>query len=203
VPFLPSASVLLFRALALLVAAPAHEAAHAYAADRLGDPTARRLGRLTLNPLVHLDPLGTLLLLLFGIGWARPVPVDPLNFRGDWRRGLLVVAAAGPLANVVLAFLFGLPVKLGLARDPADPLVELLVTLVRINAILAVFNLLPVPPLDGSKILIGLLPPQLSLAYARLQPFGVLILIGLIYLGLVDVLVGPPFLWLMRQALGA
>jgi Zn-dependent protease len=199
-PLIPSLEVLLFRALALLVAAPLHELAHAYAADRLGDPTPRRFGRLTLNPLAHLDPLGTILLLVAGFGWAKPVPIDPSYFP-DWRRGLVLVAAAGPLANVILAFLFGLPFKLGVL--PPAPFSELLLTLVFINAVLAVFNLIPVPPLDGSKILIGLLPGPLGLAYARLQNYGVLILFALIWFRVTDVLVRPPLLWLIRQATGA
>lgn len=201
---IPSLTILLFRALALLVAAPLHEAAHAYAADRLGDPTPRRLGRLTLNPIAHLDPLGTILLLVFGLGWAKPVPIDPGHFP-DWRRGLIVVAAAGPIANVILALLFGLPFKLGLLPQVAaatSPLGGLLFTLVLINAVLAVFNLLPVPPLDGSKIVIGLLPGSLGLAYARLQPYGVLILILLVSLNVTDWLVLPPLAWVVRQATG-
>ncbi len=201
---LPSLTVLLFRALALLVAAPLHEAAHAYAADRLGDPTPRRLGRLTLNPIKHLDPLGTIMLLVFGLGWAKPVPIDPGNFP-DWRRGLIVVAAAGPLANVILALLFGLPFKLGLLASfaaAASPLGELLFTLVLINAVLAVFNLLPIPPLDGSKILIGLLPGSLGVAYARLQAYGILILILLVSLNVTDWLVLPPLAWLVGVATG-
>lgn len=195
----PTLQELFFLGIALLVAAPLHELAHAYTADRLGDPTPRRSGRLTLNPLAHLDPLGTILLLVAGFGWAKPVPIDPGYFP-DWRRGIILVSAAGPLANVILAFLFGLPFKLGVVL----PLLvgHLLATLVLVNAILAVFNLIPVPPLDGSKILIGLLPPHLSLAYARLQNYGVLILFALIWFRVTDVLVRPPLMWLIRQAMG-
>ena len=193
-----SLTTLLFRALALLIAAPFHEFAHGYAADRLGDPTPRRAGRLTLNPLAHLDPLGTILLVLTGFGWAKPVPIDPGYFP-DWRRGLITVAAAGPIANVVLAILFGLPFKLGLVAA-GSPLARPLFVIVFINAVLAVFNLIPVPPLDGSKIMIGLLPGQLGLAYARLQAYGVLILIALISFRITDLLVLPPLLWLGRLA---
>jgi len=195
-----SLTTLLFRALALLIAAPFHEFAHGYAADRLGDPTPRRAGRLTLNPLAHLDPLGTILLVLTGFGWAKPVPIDPGNFP-DWRRGLITVAAAGPIANVVLAILFGLPFKLGLVAV-GSPLARPLFVIVFINAVLAVFNLIPVPPLDGSKIMIGLLPGQLGIAYARLQAYGVMILIGLIYFRITDLLVLPPLLWLVQLATG-
>ncbi len=193
-------TTLLFRAVALLIAAPFHEFAHGYAANRLGDPTARRAGRLTLNPLAHLDPVGTILLMLTGFGWAKPVPIDPGYFP-DWRRGLITVAAAGPIANVVLAILFGLPFKLGLVAA-GSPLARPLFVIVFINAVLAVFNLIPVPPLDGSKIMIGLLPGQLGIAYARLQAYGVLILIGLIYFRITDLLVLPPLLWLVQLATG-
>ena len=195
-----SLTTLLFRAVALLIAAPFHEFAHGYAADRLGDPTPRRAGRLTLNPLAHLDPLGTILLVLTGFGWAKPVPIDPGYFP-DWRRGLITVAAAGPIANVVLAILFGLPFKLGLVAA-GSPLARPLFVIVFINAVLAVFNLIPVPPLDGSKIMIGLLPGQLGLAYARLQAYGVLILIALISFRITDLLVLPPLLWLVQLATG-
>ncbi|MDR7470738.1 MAG: site-2 protease family protein [Armatimonadota bacterium] len=195
-----SLATLAFRAIALLIAAPCHEFAHGYAADRLGDPTPRRAGRLTLNPLAHLDPLGTILLLLTGFGWAKPVPVDPAYF-ADWRRGLIAVAAAGPAANVILAILFGLPFKLGVV-EVAGSLGRLLLMVVFINAVLAVFNLIPVPPLDGSKIMVGLLPGRLGIAYARLQTYGVLILIALIWFRITDLLVLPPLLWLVHLATG-
>jgi Zn-dependent protease len=197
-----SASLLIFRALALLIAAPFHEFAHGYAADRLGDPTPRRAGRLTLNPLAHLDPWGTFLLLVFGFGWAKPVPIDPAYFP-DWRRGLITVAAAGPLANVILALLFGLPFKLGLVT-PETLGGALLFTIVLINGVLAVFNLIPIPPLDGSKILIGLLPGQLGVAYARFQAYGPLLLLLLLILPnrLLASIVGPPLDWVVRLATG-
>ncbi len=199
---MPSTTILLFRALALLIAAPLHEFAHGYAADRLGDPTARRAGRLTLNPLAHLDPLGTVLLLVIGFGWAKPVPIDPGNFR-DWRRGLVTVAAAGPAANVVLALLFGLPFKAGLV-SPGTLGGNLLLTVVVINAVLAIFNLIPIPPLDGSKILIGLLPGHLGIAYARLQAYGPLLLILLLIAPahLLGAFLGPPLDWLVQLATG-
>ncbi|MDR7567247.1 MAG: site-2 protease family protein, partial [Armatimonadota bacterium] len=146
---------LLATAVALLVAVTVHEYAHAYTAVRLGDPTPKRLGRLTLNPLAHLDPWGTLLLLLAGFGWAKPVPVNPAYF-ADPRRGMLMVAAAGPLANLALLGALG-----ALARAGTVPelgwLGELWLRLLYVNAVLAVFNLLPVPPLDGSRILGALL----------------------------------------------
>jgi len=199
---LPSAATLLFRALALLIAAPFHEFAHGYAAAQLGDPTPRRAGRLTLNPLAHLDPLGTILLLVFGFGWAKPVPIDPTYFP-NWRRGLLTVAAAGPVANVVLAILFGFPFKIGLA-SPDGPGGGLLLTIVLINAVLAIFNLIPIPPLDGSKILVGILPGQLGLAYARLSAFGPLLLLLLLIAParVLGALIDRPLAWLVWLATG-
>lgn len=193
---------LVFRLVALLVAATVHEFAHAWMADRLGDPTPRLRGRLSLNPLVHLDLLGSLLLLLVGFGWAKPVEVNPRYFP-RWRQGMMLVAAAGPLANVTLLFLLGLLAQSG--PVVGDTLLgRLVVTTMVINAVLAVFNLIPVPPLDGSKILAGLLPSQQALAFDRLQPYGPLVLLALIVLpgNLVGRLIWPPTQWLVRLALG-
>ncbi|HEY3249304.1 MAG TPA: site-2 protease family protein [bacterium] len=188
-------------AVALIAAATLHEFAHAYVADRLGDTTARALGRLTLNPLAHLDIVGTLMILVAGFGWAKPVPINPANF-SNWRRDTILVAVAGPLANVTLLFLFGLPLKIGVV-DIDVPLGQLLLTCVYINAMLAVFNLIPVPPLDGSKVLVGLLPPRLAIGYARLEPFGVIILLALIFLRLLSVIIVPPMQWLITEATGS
>ncbi len=187
-------------AVALIVAATLHEFAHAYVADQLGDPTPRALGRLTLNPLAHLDIVGTLLILLAGFGWAKPVPINPTHF-SNWRRDTILVAVAGPLANVTLLFFFGLPLKLGLV-DSEIPLGRLLFTCVYINAMLAVFNLIPVPPLDGSRVLVGLLPPRLAVGYARLEPFGVIILLALIFTRVLSAIVVPPMQWLITAATG-
>jgi len=151
----------------VLVAISFHEAAHAMIADYLGDPTPRRLGRVSLNPLVHLDLIGTLLLVLVHFGWGKPVPVDPTHLRNP-RRDLVWISLAGPLANLLTAGLFGLILRLSgpslLAGDAPELLIySMLRGLVLISLLLAFFNLLPLPPLDGSKILSGLLP----LAYAR------------------------------------
>jgi Zn-dependent protease len=191
---------LLYIAVALVVAATIHEFAHAYAAVRLGDPTPKHQGRLTLNPLAHLDPIGSLMIFLVGFGWARPVEINPQNF-SDWRRGVLLVAVAGPLANVAAVALLGLVVRLGIAL-PADWAVDLWLALIRINAILAVFNLLPIPPLDGSRILVSLLPGSYAVTYARLQPFGIVILIVLLFTGLLGRILTPPVLWLIRWGTG-
>jgi Zn-dependent protease len=184
---------------AVVVAATVHEFAHALVADRLGDPTARNLGRLSLNPLVHLDLLGTLFFVVFGFGWARPVPVNPRNF-ADPRRGMLQVALAGPLANVTLAFLAGALVKApGL---PAGPLLAAaaLSTLIWINVILALFNLIPIPPLDGSRILEALLVGRQALTYQRFQPYGTLLLLVLLYTGVVGHVMLPAARWLYHAS---
>lgn len=185
---------------AVLVAATCHEFAHALVADRLGDPTPRALGRLSLNPLVHLDLLGTLFFVVFGFGWARPVPVNPRYF-ADPRRGMLQVALAGPLANVTMAFVVG-----ALLRSPvlpSGPLVaEALSTLVWINVILAIFNLIPIPPLDGSRILESLLVGRQALTYARLQPYGTVLLLVLLYTGVVGRIMLPAARWLYHASTG-
>lgn len=193
---------LLYLGVALVVAATIHEFAHAYVADRLGDPTPRAQGRLTLNPLAHLDPLGSILILLAGFGWAKPVQINPMHFR-DWRRDTIIVAAAGPLANITLLFALGVPYKLGLLDFGGSAADRLLVTVIQINAMLAVFNLIPVPPLDGSKILMGLLPPAQAVSYARLQPYGVLILLLLVMTNVLSVVLLGPMRWLITQATGA
>lgn len=189
-------------AAALVVAATVHEFAHAYVADRLGDPTPRSQGRLTLNPLAHLDLVGSLLILVAGFGWAKPVQINPMNFR-DWRRDTIMVAAAGPLANLTLLFALGVPYKLGMLAFGGSGVDLLLLMTIRINAMLAVFNLLPVPPLDGSKILLGVLPGAQAASYARLQPFGVLILLLLVMTNVLARVLLPPIRWLVVQATGA
>ena len=182
----------------VLIAATCHEFAHALVADRLGDPTPRALGRLSLNPLVHLDLLGTLFFVVFGFGWAKPVPVNPRHF-ADPRRGMLQVALAGPLANITIAFLVG--ALLRLPDLPGGPVAgEMLSSLVWINIILAVFNLIPIPPLDGSRILESLLGGRQALTYARLQPYGTLLLLVLLYSGAVGRVMLPAVRWLYHAS---
>lgn len=187
---------------AFLIAVTVHEFAHAWMADRLGDPTPRLRGRLSLNPLVHLDLIGTLLLLFAGFGWARPVEVNPRHF-SNWRRGMLTVAAAGPLSNVGVAFAAGLLFQLGLT-GAAPALGRLVHAVVYVNAMLAVFNLIPIPPLDGSRILSNILPPAQALAYDRLAPYGPLALLVLIMMpgNVVGHLIRPGIDWLADAALG-
>lgn len=185
---------------AVLVAATCHEFAHALVADRLGDPTARNLGRLSLNPLVHLDLLGTLFFVLFGFGWARPVPVNPRNFESP-RQGMLQVAVAGPLANVTVALLVGVIIK-SQAPDRGGLGFEFASLVVWINVILAVFNLIPIPPLDGSRILESLLPPEQAFAFSRLQPYGTVLLLLLLYTGAVNQVLMPAARWLYALSAG-
>lgn len=201
----------------LIVAIVFHEVAHGWTALALGDPTAREQRRLSLNPLRHVDPFGTLILpgflALTGapvLGWAKPVPVNAWRLRNP-RRGMMVVAAAGPLSNLVLAALGS--VLLGLLMrffgDGSGPVLSFIVTslgfFVMINVFLAFFNLLPIPPFDGSHIVEGLLPDGLARRYARLRPYGFPIIVLLIVvlpwlapgLGLVQRVVLPPVLWML------
>ncbi|NLJ33272.1 MAG: site-2 protease family protein [Firmicutes bacterium] len=179
---------MLFRIPALLLAITVHEYAHGKMADHLGDPTARYAGRLTLNPLAHLDPLGLLMLWLFRFGWAKPVPINPFHFRNR-RQGIILVSLAGPAANIIAAFFVLILFKLW----PGTGLVvkQILSLCFVYNLYLAVFNLIPVPPLDGSKVLWGFLPESQAYAFSRLENYGPIILILLIYMGVVGRLILP------------
>ncbi|MGE3275548.1 MAG: site-2 protease family protein [Vicinamibacterales bacterium] len=181
--------------LALIVSLTVHEAAHAWSADRLGDPTARLLGRLSLNPVVHVDPIGTLLFPLIAlmtglplIGWAKPVPVDPRNLR-EPRRDFAIVAAAGPISNVLMALAGSLLLKVVTGGN--ELLVTGLLWFVLVNALLAVFNMIPVPPLDGGNVLMGILPLGLARGVERLRPYGFLILYALMLTGILGAITLP------------
>ena len=190
----------------LLFSLTVHEMAHAWTADRLGDPTARLLGRVSLNPIVHADPIGTVLFPLIAafsgvplIGWAKPVPVNVRRL-GSPRRDFVLVAAAGPISNLVLAFAAAIvlrlltvtPVTLGEPNISA-PLASLLVQLRQINVLLAVFNMIPIPPLDGGNVLLGMLPPRIAAPVSSLRPYGFLLIYVLMLTGALGSLVGPPY----------
>ena len=174
-------------AVPLLYSVIIHEVAHGWVANRMGDPTARYAGRLSLNPLKHLDPIGTLMLFLVGFGWARPVPVDISNI-SDPRKGLIFVSSAGILANILLAILALLFFRV-FSIPSSGTLAVLVYYVVEINITLAALNLIPIPPLDGSKILMGFAPREVRYFLARLEPYGFFIIIGLLYLGILDFLI--------------
>jgi Zn-dependent protease len=173
----------------VIIALTLHEYAHGRTADWLGDPTPRYQGRLTLNPLAHLDPLGFLLLLIVHFGWAKPVQVNPLNFRGDRHRGMMLVSLAGPGMNLLVAFTGALITALAIPAGSTGYLPVVFSYIIVINIYLALFNLIPVPPLDGSQILAGLLRND-GIVYS-LQRYGYIILLLLIFTGLVGGVLGP------------
>ena len=184
---------------ALLIGITFHEFSHALVANSLGDPTARRLGRLSLNPRVHLDPFGTMLLLIGGFGWGKPVPVNGHRLRNGEKAGMGMVAAAGPLSNLLMAGALGIPINAGIvpwhtpflvpasvSHWQADDYLGLFLTSVVIfNVILAVFNLIPLAPLDGFRVAVGVLPRDAALFFRRLEPYGP---------GILLILVALPFL---------
>ena len=198
-----------YKALPLLFAMVLHEYAHGWVADKCGDPTAKMRGRLTLNPLAHIDPLGTIIVPLlclllpgsFLFGWAKPVPIDARNMRQP-RRDMALVAAAGPGMNVLLAVASGVLLAVLLSMDPTLlstdsrkhigdansssativllPLAVMAFYSVLVNVFLGVFNLMPIPPLDGARIMVSLLPPRPAMVLARLEPYGMMVLVGLL-----------------------
>lgn len=193
-PYLLQAALM---AVVLLFSIVVHEVAHGYVALLNGDPTARMLGRITLNPVPHIDPVGTIilpLLLLFSqagiiFGWAKPVPVNPLNYR-NYRWGEFAVSAAGPISNLVLAAIFSIMLRMGLANPG---LMQLAYFGVSINIFLALFNLVPIPPLDGSHILALFLPRELARLYDHLQPVGFILILILFYTGILGAIIMPIY----------
>lgn len=186
-------------AIPLLYSIIIHELAHGWVAYFMGDSTAKYQGRLTLNPLKHLDPVGTAMLFIFGFGWARPVPVNLQHLRSA-RLGLILVSSAGIIANMIFAFLAVLLLRL-LSPSPSGSMGLFLYYLAQINIMLASFNLIPIPPLDGSKILMGFMSERLQYAFSRLEPFGLFIIIGLLYLGALNPVI-QFFRWSILALIG-
>jgi Zn-dependent protease len=190
--------------LVLVFSLTVHEAAHAWSADRFGDPTARALGRVSMNPAVHIDPIGTILFPLIAlltsvpvIGWAKPVPVNVMRLGGGWKQKFMVISAAGPASNLMLACAAAV-----LLRVTSEPVAgEVLQRAVILNVLLAVFNMLPVPPLDGGNVLSGLLSGSAARAFDWLRPYGFVILYGLLLSGGFATLVNPPARFLLSWLL--
>lgn len=190
---------------ALLLAISVHEFAHGYAAYLLGDPTAKYQGRLTLNPLAHLDPIGAIMLLVFRFGWARPVPINPSYFKNR-RHGTIIVSLAGPVSNILMAWIFYNLVRIVPNYMPTLALARTMYLFLLINLQynigLAAFNLLPFPPLDGSKVVASLLPPRLGYSYQRFAQYGPFILMALLWTGAAQVILNPIYntiLWLISR----
>jgi Zn-dependent protease len=199
-PLLPdlNISALVIAFLVLILSLSVHEAAHAWSASRLGDDTAKRLGRVTLNPVMHVDPIGTLLLPLIAmvsgapvIGWAKPTPVNTRNLRHP-RRDHILVTAAGPISNLLIALAAAGAMRAG-AMAGGNWVNVLVYEALTLNVLLAVFNMLPIPPLDGGQILMALLPPRVAMQLGFLYQYGFLILMGLLVSGVLGYLIGPPY----------
>jgi len=206
---------LLISALPILIAITFHEVSHGFVAYKLGDSTAKMLGRLTLNPLASIDLFGTILLpimtyLLTGLvfGYAKPVPINPMNFKNP-RKGMALSAVAGPVTNIVLALISVILLKLiiaPLAMTSPDtisetilqPVIMILKASIQINVILAVVNMIPIPPLDGGRVLVGLLPSRQAMTFSKIEPFGFIIVLVLFYTGIASYIITPLFIFFMK-----
>lgn len=187
----------------LLVAITIHEFSHAYVANELGDPTARLKGRMTLNPLAHLDPIGTLMLLFAGFGWGKPVPVDPYNLR-EPRKDSALISLAGPISNLILAFLLSLILKSPLyLLSPLIPLI--LIPVIILNVSLAFFNLLPIFPLDGFGIVEGVLPEDLARTWHSFQSLGTILILFLLIMpsSPLSAIISPPINFVLKLLIPA
>lgn len=186
-------------AIPLLYSIIIHELAHGWVAYKMGDPTAKWLGRLTLDPRKHIDPIGTIALFLIGFGWAKPVPVNFSNLR-DERKGLIFVSSAGIVANIILAFLSLLLLRV-VQPAPGTPVFLLFYYAAQINIMLAAFNLIPIPPLDGSKVLMGFTSRRFQYSLMRLEPYGMFIILGLLFLGILNPIIAF-FRWIIWSLIG-
>jgi Zn-dependent protease len=191
----------------VIVALTIHEAAHAWTADKLGDPTARLLGRVSLNPVVHIDPIGTILLPLVAmfsglmiLGWAKPVPVNISRLRHH-RRDFMIVAAAGPISNFLQAIVLAVAYHAVHQPGTSDQFSAILWKAVEINLALAFFNLIPIPPLDGGNVLAGLVPESAARVLDQVRQFGFIALYALLYTGILGQLIGPPIDFFLRLLL--
>lgn len=194
-------------AILYLTSFPIHEWAHAWAAYQLGDDTAALQGRLTINPLAHLDPLGAISLVFFGYGWGKPVPVNPYRLRGNMRAGETLVAAAGPFSNLVLAMLGAIPFRLGWLNTYSSSasiisLPNILIQFIAINLSLMIFNMIPIPPLDGSRVLRWLLPSRWAHQMDKIERLGSMGLMMLLYLmssvGILALIMNPVMDFMIR-----
>jgi len=201
-----SISTILIRLIILFLGIPIHEWAHAWSAYQLGDDTASTQGRLTLNPMAHLDLFGSLLLLISGFGWGKPVPVNPYRMRTSPRVGMAISAAAGPFSNFILAMLLAIPLRISWVTWNSG-IGTLLFVAIQINLGLMLFNLIPIYPLDGEKVLVGLLPPHWGDSLLRLRPFGTLILATALFvlprlgIDLIRIVITPVYGLLMNLLL--
>ena len=183
--------LILIKAPVILLSLTVHEYCHAYVAHKLGDDTALIQGRLTLNPIVHLDIFGTILMFVVGFGWAKPIPINPNNFK-EPKKGMLLVAIAGPLSNLIMAIIAGIVIRLYLpdlllagenTSNIFNVVIIILIYIIVFGIALAVFNLIPIPPLDGSRIMYGILPDKYIYGYSKFEPYGILFLFGIFFLG--------------------
>lgn len=208
-------SQIIIWAFPLLIAITFHEVSHGFVAYRLGDPTAKVMGRLTLNPIAHIDPVGTVLIPVmllvftqgrFVFGYAKPVPINPMNFKNP-KRDMAISAAAGPITNISLAIIsilihnfIATPLSTILPQSIGTPLILILRASVMINAILAAFNMIPIPPLDGGRVLTGFLPYKHAVTFSKIEPYGFIIVIFLIWTGIAGKFV-IPFVYLFYRFL--